>query len=155
MALGCRRSTLFRLGTFPTFNPLSADSWRPLSVCLKFDLGQPIIPVSLSLLVKFIRRILNRRYKGRNHTYIRYVLEVPARFNRKVASYSGMCFKIQITSSETPTQEVLTIALIRDRQHKDSTPATWLSVRFPWKKSPRKMLLLVKKVYQTLEIYLP
>ncbi len=108
---------------FLTFTLLSAPFGLLLSVCFKSDSRQ-LDPVSWSLLVKFIKRILNRRYKGKNHTYIRYVLEIPAKFNRKIAAYSEMTFEVHLTSSETSTQEVLTIALVGIRQHKGSAPAT-------------------------------
>jgi hypothetical protein len=116
----CSDSTL---ENFLTFNLPSAPLGLFLIDCFKSDSRQ-LDPVSWSLLVKFIKRILNRRYKGKNHTYIRYVLEIPAKFNRKIADYSEMTFEIHLTSSETLTQEVLTIALVGIKRHKGSTPAT-------------------------------
>jgi hypothetical protein len=67
-------------------------------------------------MVKFLRRKLNRRYKGKDHEYVRYLLEFPVKLNGKLASHSGKVFdEIEIASTETGTKEVLNIALVRKK----------------------------------------
>jgi|WetSurMetagenome_2_1015567.scaffolds.fasta_scaffold72406_2 hypothetical protein len=78
-------------------------------------------------MVKIFRRILNRRYKGKDREYARYLLEFPAKLNGKLASHSGKVFdEIEIASTETVTKEVLNIALVRKKIEPtgDSTAAT-------------------------------
>jgi hypothetical protein len=75
------------------------------------SLSLPIF--ELRSLVKFIRRILKRRYKGRDHIYTRYVLEIPSRFNPKIAALLDKTFEIDITSSETSTEETLNISMLK------------------------------------------
>jgi hypothetical protein len=82
-------------------------------------------------MVKLLRRILNRRYKGKDHEYERYLLEFPAKLNEKLASHNGKIFdEIEIASSETATKEILNISLTKNKPkptgdtESNSSPAT-------------------------------
>jgi hypothetical protein len=68
-------------------------------------------------LVKFLRRKLTRRYKGKDHEYVRCLLEFPVKLNWKLASHSGKVFddEIEVASIETATKEVLNVALVRKK----------------------------------------
>ena len=74
-------------------------------------------------MAKFLKRILNRHSKGKDLTYIRYVLEIPARVNGKIAAYLGQILEIDVTSTETQTQEVLSISITRKKQQTNLAPA--------------------------------
>lgn len=77
-------------------------------------------------MVKFIRRLLNRRYKGKDHGYFRYVLELPARLNDKVEPHLDKDFDVtEITATETSTQEVLNISMVmnKPKQPDNAAPA--------------------------------
>jgi hypothetical protein len=75
-------------------------------------------------LVKFIRRLLNRRYKGKTHGYFRYLLEFPARLNVKLEPHLEKDFEeVDITAEETSTKEVLNISLVRNKpKHQNNSP---------------------------------
>ena len=70
-------------------------------------------------MAKFLKRMLKRHYKGKDHLYTRYVLEVPSKFNGKIASRLDQNFEVEITSSESSTQEVLNIALVTKKHPKN------------------------------------
>jgi hypothetical protein len=92
-------------------------------------------------MVKFFRRLLNRRYKGKDHGYFRYILELPARLNTKLEPHLDKDFdEADITSEETPTQEFLHICLVRNKpkQQDNSPPQPTLNASFPSKKAVPK-----------------
>ena len=80
----------------------------------------------MTSLAKFLKRILSRRYKGKNHKYIRYTLEIPARFNSKIALYFEVVFdeEIDITTSQNSTEDVLHISLAKKKHQANTPPAT-------------------------------
>jgi hypothetical protein len=79
----------------------------------------------LNSLVKFFKRILNRRYKGKNHKYIRYALEIPARFNSEAALFFEVVFdEINVTTVQTSKEDVLHITLIKNKRQTKPLPAT-------------------------------
>ena len=79
----------------------------------------------MTSLAKFLKRILNRRYKGKDHKYIRYTFEIPARLNSKIALYFEVVFdEIDITTSQTSTEDVLHISLVKKKHQANTPPAT-------------------------------
>lgn len=79
----------------------------------------------MTRLTKFLKRLLKRRYKGRDFKYKQYVLEIPARFNRWIEENAdGVFDEIDITISETSTEKVVNIVLTNKNQKTNSLPAT-------------------------------
>ena len=71
-------------------------------------------------MVKFLKRILSRPYKGKEHDYVKYSLELPTQLNAKIAPHANKVFdQADITSKETPTQEILNISLVRNKTPQD------------------------------------
>ena len=71
-------------------------------------------------MVKFLKRTLSRPYKGKEHDYAKYQLELPVRLNAKIAPHENKDFdEVEITSSETSTQEILNISLVRNKTPSD------------------------------------
>ena len=71
-------------------------------------------------MVKFLKRNLSRPYKGKEHDYVKFSLELPTRLNAKIAPHANKVFdQADITSKETSTQEILNISLVRNKTPQD------------------------------------
>jgi hypothetical protein len=68
-------------------------------------------------LVKFRTRRVKKRYKkNTEYSYKRYFIEFPAKLNEKIEPHVTKDFDdADITSKETPKQEILNISMIRNK----------------------------------------
>ncbi len=68
-------------------------------------------------MVKFRERKMRKRYKkNKEYIYKKYLLEFPAKLNAKIESHKTKNFDcIDITSKDTPRQEIVNISLVRNK----------------------------------------
>ena len=72
-------------------------------------------------MVKFHVRWMKKRYlKKKEYRYKHYSLDFPARLNEKIDPHMKKDFdSVDLTSKETPTQEIVNISLIRNKSLKN------------------------------------
>jgi hypothetical protein len=73
-------------------------------------------------LMKFQKRMLKRTVKGRMHHYHLYLMVFTTKLNKKIEPHEGKNFdSADVTSKDTPTQEILNISLVRNKRSKEPT----------------------------------
>ena len=71
-------------------------------------------------MVKFQKRTIKRRYKNKERNYNRYLIEFPVKLNQKIEPHKTKNFDdAEITTKDTPTQEVVNISLVRNKTPKE------------------------------------
>ena len=72
-------------------------------------------------MVKFRERKMKKHYKLRDYFSIRWLMEFPARMNKKIEPHRNKSFDhIDITHKETATQEFLKISLGRNKTKEET-----------------------------------
>ena len=68
-------------------------------------------------MVKFQKRMMKKRYKRNNvYRYPKYLMEFPVKANPKIEPHESKNFDdLDITSKDTPKQEVVNISLVRNK----------------------------------------
>jgi hypothetical protein len=68
----------------------------------------------LSKVVKFQERKMKKKYKRKEYTCKKYLLEFPVKANPKIELHKGKNFDdVEITSKDTPEKEIVNIQLTR------------------------------------------
>jgi hypothetical protein len=66
--------------------------------------------------VKFQERKMKKKYKRKEYTSKKYLMEFPVKANPKIEPHKTKNFdEIDITSEDTPKQEFLNIRLVRNK----------------------------------------
>jgi hypothetical protein len=72
-------------------------------------------------MVKFQKRKLTRRYKHTEHNYYRFLIELPTELNPEIEPHQTKEFDRAIISfKETTSDEILNIALVKNKTNKES-----------------------------------
>ena len=67
-------------------------------------------------LVKFQEREMKKEYKRKKYLCKKFLLEFPVKVNPQIEPYKEKNFDdVEITSKETPEQDILNISLIRNK----------------------------------------
>jgi hypothetical protein len=67
-------------------------------------------------MVKFQERKMKKRYKKKEYTCQKYLMEFPVKANPKIEPHKTKNFTdLDITSRDTPKQEILSIKLFRNK----------------------------------------
>ena len=71
-------------------------------------------------MVKFQERKMKKRYKRKEYTCKKYLMEFPVRVNPKIEPHKAKNFDdLDITSKDTPKQEFLNIQLVRNKTNEE------------------------------------
>jgi hypothetical protein len=66
--------------------------------------------------VKFQERKMKKKYKRKEYTSKKYLMEFPVKANPKIEPHKAKTFDdLDITSKDTPKQEFLNIRLVRNK----------------------------------------
>ena len=72
--------------------------------------------------MKFQERKMKKRYKQKDYTCKRYLMEFPVKANAKIEPHKAKNFDdLEITSAETPKQEIVNITLIRNKSEEQNS----------------------------------
>ncbi len=67
-------------------------------------------------MVKFQERKMKKRYKNKEYSYKKILMEFPVKIHPKIDPHKDKNFdKIDITTKKTPSQEILNIELTRNK----------------------------------------
>ena len=67
-------------------------------------------------MVKFQERIIKKKYKQKEYGSKKFLMEFPVKVNQKIEPHKAKKFDdVDITSKDTPKQEVLNIQLTRNK----------------------------------------
>ena len=67
-------------------------------------------------MVKFQERKMKKKYKRKEYTSKKYLMEFPVKANPKIEPHKTKTFDdLEITSKDTPNRELLNIQLVRNK----------------------------------------
>ncbi len=73
-------------------------------------------------MVKFQERKMKKKYKRKVYESKKFLMEFPAKVNPKIEPHKTKNFDdVDITSADTPKQEVLNISLVRNKKPEETS----------------------------------